>query len=167
MYYNDQEASNYEPSADYYTENDVAVPWTEFYRWNTNKESISTVAFDHFAELLWIGHQDGRLSSYTFPDMTNYTSIRSHNHPVSAILSCPRSVAQSISISPALFTFRQRNRVHRSRFSFFTYKRMRLHPYVQRPPRYATIAMWNTHIDRFVRLNSCHFGRRSTETLWF
>ncbi|MCJ1423563.1 poly(A)-specific ribonuclease [Sticta canariensis] len=45
---------------------------------NLQSGAISTVAFDTHQELLWIGNDCGRITSFYGPELTKYTSIRSH-----------------------------------------------------------------------------------------
>ena len=41
---------------------------------------VTSVVADQYAEQIWCGHQDGRIISYTFPELNKYCAIQAHNN---------------------------------------------------------------------------------------
>ena len=41
---------------------------------------VTSVVADQYAEQIWCGHQDGRIISYTFPELNKYCAIQAHSN---------------------------------------------------------------------------------------
>eukprot|EP00752_Nemacystus_decipiens_P004347 g3971.t1 len=58
----------------------AADGWGEHRRVYEERASVTAVEFDPLEELLWAGHSDGRLTSYSQPDMAKHSSVAAHRH---------------------------------------------------------------------------------------
>ncbi|USW48021.1 Putative ribonuclease H-like superfamily, exonuclease, RNase T/DNA polymerase III [Septoria linicola] len=101
----------------------MEADWTEAIRLanpsatsSTRPGRVSTFSFDTSEELLWVGSDSGKITSFFGPDLQKYTSYRAHasstsrgasgNAPVRQILFCPKGVV-SVSSRSVHFSSRR------------------------------------------------------------
>ena len=46
---------------------------------------VTSVVADQYAEQIWCGHQDGRIISYTFPELNKYCAIQAHKNECAVV----------------------------------------------------------------------------------
>jgi PAB-dependent poly(A)-specific ribonuclease subunit 2 len=67
--------------------------------------ALTAATFDTEQELLWIGNEHGRVTSYVGCDIEKYTSFRAHQGPVRQLMSLATGI---LSVGPQSLQFRDR-----------------------------------------------------------
>ncbi|KAG4305310.1 hypothetical protein PORY_001480 [Pneumocystis oryctolagi] len=71
--------------------------WTQIAYGSIHKYSdevvpITTSCFDGYYELVWVGNEKGRLTSYFGPELRRYTSVKAHTSPICSLISNERGI---------------------------------------------------------------------------